>query len=230
LIWLGKNWPLLLVLLLLLAGILYSYQTWRSACVDSDSGWCTGHVDWQKVFPPAPPPSEPPPPQPTEPPPPEASGPAPYPSPTTPGDVAPLPPSHETHVAPPPPVAGPPPYAPPPEAPKLIAFYEGKANLTAPSLNLLRDAAMKALETDRIVHLRLDALGPREDDSELWHRRLQAVKDELVRLGVPADRIIPAGNGPFEVVVRTRSVPTTRSEREHSTMESIPDPLAGDDE
>jgi hypothetical protein len=133
-------------------------------------------------------------------------------------------------VTPPPPVAGPPPYAPPPETPKLIAFYESKANLTAPSLNVLRDSAMRALETDRIVHLRLDALGPRENDSELWRRRLQAVKDELVRLGVPADRIIPAGTGPFEVVIRTRVVPTSRTGREHVTMESIPDPLAGDDE
>ncbi len=243
-IWLGKNWPLLLLLLGLIAGILYSYQTWRAACVDSDSAWCTGHVDWQKVFPPAPPPSEPPPTQPTEPPPdassPATSGSAPYPAPTTPADVAPSPPpSHETRVTPPmpapthvtpPPVAGPPPYAPPPETPKLIAFYESKANLTAPSLNILRDSAMRALETDRIVHLRLDALGPREDDSELWRRRLQAVKDELVRLGVPADRIIPAGTGPFEVVIRTRVVPTSRTGREHVTMESIPDPLAGDDE
>jgi outer membrane protein OmpA-like peptidoglycan-associated protein len=113
---------------------------------------------------------------------------------------------------------------------KLVAFYEGKANLTAPALNILRDSAMRALETDRVVHMRLDALGPRESDPELWRRRLQAVKDELVRLGVPADRVVSDGSGPYEVVIRQRVVPTTRSGRERSTLELIPDPLAGEDE
>lgn len=247
-VWLLKNLPLLLLLLVLAGAIYYSYTTWQSACVESDSAWCTGHVDWQKIFPPAPatpPSSQPsaPPPSPREPasspsePPPSNSDQPPATYPTSPppetapkpeheAEAPPKPEMHETHA----PQAGPPPYAPPPETPKLIAFYEGKANLTAPALNLLRDSAMRAMETDRVVHLRLDALGPRESDPELWQRRLQAVKDELVRLGVPADRVEPNGSGPYEVIIRQRVVPTTRSGRERVTLELIPDPLAGDDE
>jgi outer membrane protein OmpA-like peptidoglycan-associated protein len=224
-LWLLKNLPLLLLLLALIGGLFYSYVTWRDACIESDSAWCTGHVDWEKIFPPAPPPSEPPPIPPPAGPPPETAPPPSYPAAPV---EAPPPQAHE--VVPPPPVAGPAPYAPPPETTKLVAFYEGKANLTAPALNILRDSAMRALETDRVVHLRLDALGPREDDPELWHRRLQAVKDELVRLGVPADRLATDGNGPYEVVIRQRVIPATRSGRERVTLELIPDPLAGDDE
>jgi hypothetical protein len=234
LIWLGKNWPLLLLLLLLLLGIAYSIHTWRVACEDSDSAWCTGHVDWQKVFPPPPPPSsEPPVAPPSEPPPPstngpQTSGPAPLPYPTSPP-----PPVHVTppvtHV-PPPPVAGPPPYIPPPEPVFHVPFFEAKANLLPESLTALRDAAMRALETDKLVRLRIFALGPRETDGELWRRRLQAVKDELVRLGVPADRILQEGEGPYEVVIRQRVVPSTRTGRQRVTMEVIPDPLAGDDD
>lgn len=238
-LWLLKNLPLILLLLALIGGLYYSYVTWRDTCIDSDSAWCTGHVDWQKVFPPAPPPSEPPP-TPAEPPADGSSSTPPssaYPGPNSPADTSPtesgpseptVPP--ETQAGPPPPVAGPPPYTPPPETVKLVAFYEGKANLTAPALNILRDSAMRALETDRVVHMRLDALGPRETDPELWRRRLQAVKDELVRLGVPADRVVSDGEGPYEVVIRQRVVPTTRSGRERVTLELIPDPLAGDDE
>lgn len=236
LVWLLKSLPLILLLLALLAGLYYSYVTWRDGCVDSDSFWCTGDVDWQRVFPPPPAPSptpaEPPQPQPPAPTP-DASAPTtPYPTTaqTTPDDDD-EDDEAETPATPPPvapPVAGPPPYAPPPETPKLVAFYEGKANLTAPALNILRDGAMRAMETDRLVSLRLDALGPREEDGDLWRRRLQAVKDELVRLGVPSDRITSSGTGPFEVTIRQRAVPQTRTQRERVTMESIPDPLAGD--
>jgi len=45
---------------------------------------------------------------------------------------------------------------------------------------------------------------------------------------VPSDRIFPIGTGPFEVTIRQRAVPQTRTQRERVTMELIPDPLAGD--
>jgi outer membrane protein OmpA-like peptidoglycan-associated protein len=89
---------------------------------------------------------------------------------------------------------------------------------------------MRALETERVVHLRLDALGPRENDGDLWRRRLQTVKDELVRLGVPADRIMPEGAGPYEVIIRQRAQPETRTDRERETIEVVPDPLDDEDE
>ncbi len=237
LLWLQKNWPLLLLLLLLITGIVYSANSWRAACEQSDSAWCTGHVDWQKIFPPAPPPSEPPvapPPSETAPPPataPDTSGPPPhaYPTDTSPPPVETAPPPTVTH-APPPPVVGPPPYVAPPEQVFHVPFFEAKANLLPESQSALRDAAMRAIETDKLVRLKVFALGPRETDGELWRRRLQAVKDELVRLGVPADRIVAEGEGPFDIVIRQRSVPASRTGRQRVTMELIPDPLAGDDD
>jgi len=109
-----------------------------------------------------------------------------------------------------------------------VAFYEAKSNLTRESFNVLATAAGQAVQMNKTVNIRLFALGRREPDSNLWSRRLNAVKDELVRLGVPFERIRVDGNGPYIVIIRAIEPPRARSARQRLTydLDSIDDPLS----
>lgn len=78
-----------------------------------------------------------------------------------------------------------------------VAFTEAKSNLTRESFNVLASAASQSLQSSREVSIRIFAVGQREADAGLWRRRLNAVRDELVRLGVPVSRIRSEGSGPF---------------------------------
>jgi len=151
-------------------------------------------------------------------------------------DVAPPPPPVEPAQrypgVVPPPVNGGPIVAPPPPPPLAlpktpifhVAFFEAKANLTVEALNSLTSAASQVMQLNKTVMVRVVALGPREDDEALWEHRLYAVKDELVRLGVPADRIRYEGDGPYVVTIRSNGAPP----KIHDT-DSVDDPMSRDD-
>lgn len=116
-----------------------------------------------------------------------------------------------------------------------VAFFEAKSNLTYEAQSALAAAAAQSIQQSRNATVRLVALGPRENDDDLWRRRLYAVKDELVRLGVPADRIRYEGTGPYVVTIRAAQSlrPTTGGgggggRRASLDTESIPDPLSSD--
>ena len=109
-----------------------------------------------------------------------------------------------------------------------VAFFEAKANLTPDAMNALASAASQVLQMNRPATLRVIALGPRENDEELWRRRIFAVKDELVRLGVPAGRIRYDGSGPYVVTIRADQPPRSNGAtrpRLNEDLDSIPDPL-----
>jgi outer membrane protein OmpA-like peptidoglycan-associated protein len=112
-----------------------------------------------------------------------------------------------------------------------VAFFEAKANLTPEAMNALASAATQFLQMNRNTNVRLVSLGPRERDDTLWQRRLYAVKDELVRLGVPAGRIRYEGSGPYLVMIRatqpTRPAGSSRR-RTSQYLDSVPDPMSGE--
>jgi outer membrane protein OmpA-like peptidoglycan-associated protein len=103
--------------------------------------------------------------------------------------------------------------------------------LSYEAMNAVTAAAAQAIQTNRVVLVRLVALGPRETNAELWRRRLYAVKDELVRLGVPASRIRAEGTGPYLLTIRPNqpAAASARSGRRAGyTTDSIPDPMSQD--
>jgi outer membrane protein OmpA-like peptidoglycan-associated protein len=108
-----------------------------------------------------------------------------------------------------------------------VAFSETKANLTRESFNALASATAQSLQSNREVNIRLFAVGRREADAALWRRRLNAVKDELVRLGVPAARIRSEGNGPF--VVRIQQVRAQEQSRQRGFQDQSYDSRSLDD-
>jgi outer membrane protein OmpA-like peptidoglycan-associated protein len=108
-----------------------------------------------------------------------------------------------------------------------VAFSEAKANLTRESFNALASAAAQSLQASKEVRIRVFALGQRETDTFLWNRRLTAVKDELVRLGVPVARIRSEGQGPFMVLIK--KVPSVPSARRETQPEPSIDSTALDD-
>jgi outer membrane protein OmpA-like peptidoglycan-associated protein len=111
-----------------------------------------------------------------------------------------------------------------------VAFFEAKANLTREAMTALSAAAGQSIQQNRTVNVRVVALGARETDDELWRRRLYAVKDELVRLGVPANRIRQEGAGPFMLTIRSNqpALPSSRRQRLTYDIDSVPDPMMAD--
>ena len=114
-----------------------------------------------------------------------------------------------------------------------VAFLESKSNLTRESYNVLTTAAGQSIQSNRDVGVRIFAVGRRESDAALWRRRLYAVKDELVRLGVPSSRIRYEGTGPYVITIRAAQSlkPATSGgsgRRASLDLESVPDPLSGD--
>jgi len=134
------------------------------------------------------------------------------------------------------PVASAPVLAPKTDVPKPppvfhVAFFEAKANLTPEAMNAIASAATQFVQLNRSTNVRLVSLGPRESDDALWQRRLYAVKDELVRLGVPAGRIRYEGTGPYLIMIRsTQPTRPAGSSRRRSSqyLDSVPDPMSGE--
>jgi outer membrane protein OmpA-like peptidoglycan-associated protein len=108
-----------------------------------------------------------------------------------------------------------------------VAFTEAKSNLTRESFNVLASAASQSLQSNREVSIRIFAIGQREADAGLWRRRLNAVRDELVRLGVPVARIRSEGTGPF--MLRIMKPQALGSQRPASTYDGAYDQQSLDD-
>jgi outer membrane protein OmpA-like peptidoglycan-associated protein len=114
-----------------------------------------------------------------------------------------------------------------------VAFMESKSNLTRESYNVLTTAAAQSLQSNRDISVRVFALGSRESDGALWRRRLYAVKDELVRLGIPVQRIRTEGAGPY--MLRITRLPQSESRKPVSTgggtssdLDTLDDPFSNE--
>jgi outer membrane protein OmpA-like peptidoglycan-associated protein len=108
-----------------------------------------------------------------------------------------------------------------------VAFAEAKSNLTRESFNVVASAASQSLQSNREISIRIFAIGQREADAGLWRRRLNAVRDELVRLGVPVARIRSEGTGPF--MLRILKPQAQRSQRRAPTYDGAYDQRSLDD-
>jgi OOP family OmpA-OmpF porin len=117
------------------------------------------------------------------------------------------------------PAAAPAPAAPPAAAPApapapapamarnyLVFFDFDKSNLTNEAMNIVRMAANNAKQGN-VTRIRLtghaDRSGPDAYNQRLSQRRGDAVKDELVRMGIPANQIAVLARGEREPLVPT---------------------------
>lgn len=114
-----------------------------------------------------------------------------------------------------------------------VAFMESKSNLSRESYNVLTTAAAQSLQSNRDIAVRVFAIGRRESDGALWRRRLYAVKDELVRLGIPVQRIRTEGTGPY--VLRISKLPQVESRKpaangggSSTELDSLDDPFSNE--
>jgi len=106
---------------------------------------------------------------------------------------------------PPAPVVAPPPPPPPPPAPvrqkivlRGVHFDFNKANIRPDSVPILEEAATtlkKNHDVDVVVEGHTDSKGTEEYNDALSLRRAKAVREYLVQLGVPADRLTVRGMG-----------------------------------
>jgi outer membrane protein OmpA-like peptidoglycan-associated protein len=103
--------------------------------------------------------------------------------------------------------AAPPPVAPPPTAPSYMVFFDwDRSNLSAQALNTIKQAAQafKTTGNARITATgHTDTSGPENYNMALSLRRANAVKDALVREGVPATAISVVGVGEKDLLVPT---------------------------
>jgi OOP family OmpA-OmpF porin len=103
----------------------------------------------------------------------------------------------------------PPPAAAKPVAPmaapeKFLVFFDfAKSTLTADARNTIAKAAKAAGPAKLIVVGHADRAGPEDYNLRLSKRRADAVKGELVRLGVPASQITTEGRGELDPLVPT---------------------------
>jgi outer membrane protein OmpA-like peptidoglycan-associated protein len=101
----------------------------------------------------------------------------------------------------------PPPPPPAPQAASFMVFFDwDRSNLSAQALNTIRQAAgaFKAKGSARIVATgHTDTSGPDNYNMALSLRRANAVKDALVREGVPAAAIAVIGRGESQLLVQT---------------------------
>lgn len=126
-----------------------------------------------------------------------------------PAKVAPAPaPTPVAAPAPPPPPPPPPAPAPRAEAPRnyLVFFDFDQATLTADAQAIIRTAATgfregKMTRLEATGHA--DRAGPNAYNQRLSQRRAEAVKAELVRLGVPANQIGVSWKGEEQPLVQT---------------------------
>jgi len=102
-------------------------------------------------------------------------------------------------------VAAPPPPA--PQAASFMVFFDwDRSNLSAQALNTIRQAAQafKTKGSARITATgHTDTSGPENYNMALSLRRANAVKDALVREGVPATAIAVVGRGESQLLVQT---------------------------
>jgi OOP family OmpA-OmpF porin len=105
------------------------------------------------------------------------------------------------------PVAAPPPPPPPAAAPSYMVFFDwDRSNLSQQALNTIQQAAdaYKATGKARITATgHTDKSGPEDYNMALSLRRANAVKDALVRDGVPAMAISVIGKGETQPLVQT---------------------------
>jgi OOP family OmpA-OmpF porin len=104
-------------------------------------------------------------------------------------------------------VAPPPPVAPPVQAPSFMVFFDwDRSNLSQQALNTIKQAAgaFKTKGNARITATgHTDTSGPENYNMALSLRRANAVKDALVREGVPATAIAVVGRGEQGLLVPT---------------------------
>ena len=105
------------------------------------------------------------------------------------------------------PAAAPPPPPAPAAAPSFMVFFDwDRSNLSAQALNTIKQAAgaYKTKGNARIVATgHTDKSGPENYNMALSLRRANAVKDALVREGVPATAIAVVGRGESQPLVPT---------------------------
>ena len=105
------------------------------------------------------------------------------------------------------PAAAPPPPPPPPAPPSFMVFFDwDRSNLSAQALNTIKQAAnaFKAKGQARVTATgHADRSGPDQYNMALSLRRANAVKDALVREGVPATAIAVVGRGESMPLVQT---------------------------
>jgi len=103
--------------------------------------------------------------------------------------------------------AAPPPPPPPPAVTSFMVFFDwDRSNLSAQALNTIKQAAAayKTKGNARITATgHTDKSGPENYNMALSLRRANAVKDALVREGVPATAISVVGKGETQPLVQT---------------------------
>jgi OmpA family protein len=106
--------------------------------------------------------------------------------------------------SPPPPPPPPPPMA---QAPTFMVFFDWDSSQLSPaSLNVITQAvtAFRSTGNARVTATgHTDTTGPDSYNMALSLRRANAVKNELVRQGVPADAIAVIGKGESQLLVQT---------------------------
>ena len=103
----------------------------------------------------------------------------------------------------------PPPAPPPPPAPRnfLVFFDFDKSSLTPRAMDIVKEAAAvaKSGQNARVTCTgHTDTAGPANYNMALSLRRAGAVKDALVREGVPATSISVVGKGETALLVQTK--------------------------
>jgi OmpA-OmpF porin, OOP family len=122
--------------------------------------------------------------------------------------VFPAPPPAPPEVAPPPPppVVAPPPPPPPPVTTYIVYFDYDKSNLTEKAQEVVAEA-VKTAAANGFVKVKVvghtDTMGSAKFNQALSLARAQAVKDEMIRLGLTGDGIAIDGKGFSEPLVST---------------------------